>query len=176
MEHTGFPRKHIGLERKDCLKNSSWAEAYSKIQSLTGYTLAILGDRGCGKTQLAVMEAFSGRYKTARYAKAMGFFMDLKETYGNGESTNSVFTRYLNPELLVIDELHRRGSTQWENDFLENLIDCRYDRSKSTILIANLSPEAFALSVGESVVSRMGETGGIIVCDWKPFRGALRVL
>jgi hypothetical protein len=50
------------------------------------------------------------------------------------------------------------------------LLDRRYDNLNSTVLIANQDKAAFAASVGDSIVSRIHETGESIECNWPSFR------
>ena len=79
-------------------------------------------------------------------------------------------------DLLVLDEIQVRSDTEWENSVLTDLIDSRYAAVRSTLLIANLERSALAASLGDSVASRLEETGTIIPCDWPSFRrsGAAR--
>jgi DNA replication protein DnaC len=74
------------------------------------------------------------------------------------------------PRPAGIDEAHERGSTDWENRTLTNIIDHRYDAMRCTLLLSNQSKEQFAESVGPSVTSRILETGEAIICNWPSFR------
>jgi hypothetical protein len=42
------------------------------------------------------------------------------------------------------------------------------------VLVGNLTVAAFAEVVGDSIVSRMQETGGALVCDWPSYRQEVR--
>lgn len=136
---------------------------------------ALLGPRGPGKTWVgcAAVREFCRAGRSALYADAMDVFLAIKGTYDDGArlSQQQVEDRYLRPALLVLDELHERGDTAWEDRMLTRLINKRYAGRLATILISNQSEEDFAGRVGQSVVDRMADGGGIIVCDWPSLRG-----
>jgi len=66
----------------------------------------------------------------------------------------------------VIDEIGKRGDTDWENNLLFHLLDKRYQDMTDTIVLANLTAEEMAKSLGPSLSDRMSETGGLIECTW----------
>ncbi len=142
----------------------------------TGAVLALIGPRGTGKTQLGcdlICEATTGRGMSARYAKAIEFFMGIKATFQrNAEETEkAVIDRFRRPALLVLDEISSRGETEWEDRLFDHLIDERYGAKKDTILIGNfVTVRDFDASVGPSIASRLSETGGVIDCNWASFR------
>lgn len=141
-----------------------------------GGIVALIGSRGNGKTQLAVdlIRHACNDDKTARYLKAMDFFIEVRASFKReSEDDESVILgEYQKPWLLVIDNVDRRGSSEWEDRLLTHLIDKRYDLGVGTILIANLDPTAFAEHVGLDIVDRIRDGGGLIVADWAGFRGA----
>jgi DNA replication protein DnaC len=140
-----------------------------------GGIVALIGTRGTGKTQLAVDLLFKAceHDSLAKYLKAMDFFTELRATFKkNSEADEAgIIEKYTLPRLLVIDNVDRRGSSEWEDRLLTHLIDKRYDRCAATILIANLDEAAFAAHVGVDVVDRIRDGGGLIVADWPGFRG-----
>jgi hypothetical protein len=138
----------------------------------SGFLAALIGNRGTGKSQLAVecIRFTVGKEKTAVYTTAMDIFIDLRDTFKLQESERSVLLRFQRPALLVIDEAQERGETAWEDRMLTALIDYRYSQKRDTILISNLKRDEFEKSMGASVISRMVEVGGIIECSWPSFR------
>ena len=107
----------------------------------------------------------------ARYNKTMDFFKAIKDSYKMPDKTESdIIKDYKKPKLLVLDEIQVRSESAWENNLLTNLIDIRYDYMLNTILIGNLVIDKVRDSVGDSIYSRMEETGGIINCNWESFR------
>jgi hypothetical protein len=138
----------------------------------TGILVALLGIRGCGKTQMAVelIRHTCSRLKPACYTTAMEIFVALRDSYKLQESEQQVLRRYQSPALLVIDEIQERGETAWEDRLLTAIIDYRYSQMRDTVLISNQTELEFKKSMGTSVSSRMTETGGIAECNWPSFR------
>ncbi len=137
-----------------------------------GMLVALIGQRGTGKTQLAVecIRAACGLERAAFYTTAMDIFIALRDAYATKTSEQAVLARYYRPTLLVIDEVQERGETAWEDRMLTAIIDHRYSQLADTIVISNLKRAEFAASMGASVVSRMVEAGGIVECAWPSFR------
>ena len=170
-----IPLRHRNwLERDNT--STEWRAQFDMLLTATetpGSMFCLIGQRGTGKTQMAVslLGAATRAGQTCLYCKAMDFFTDLKDSYSEKSATSKqVFLKYRAPTLLVIDEIQVRSESAWENQSFTHLIDQRYDALKTTILIGNLKPETLAASLGESIYSRMTETGGIVVCDWPSFR------
>jgi len=153
-----------------------WRRQFDMVSDATyepGSIFCLIGHRGTGKTQMAVSLIWKATKdgQTCLYCKAMDFFTDLKDSYGDKSATSKqVFLKYRGPVFLVIDEIQVRSESAWENQAFTHLIDQRYDAMKTTILIGNLKAENLAASLGESIYSRLTETGGIVVCDWQSFR------
>jgi len=89
----------------------------------------------------------------------------------SAESERDVVDRYCRYRLLIIDEAHERGHTDYEGRTLKQIIDRRYDGKFDSLLVSNETREVFAQAVGDSVVSRIHETGSAVECDWRSFRG-----
>lgn len=149
-----------------------WAQKLAIIRGGLGKgsTWALCGTRGNGKTQLAVqaMIETTADGRPGLYTSAVRFFATLKATYRKDakETELQVIDAHRKPSLLVIDEIGKRGETVWEGNLLFELLNNRYADRTDTIVIANLSPQDLAESLGPSITSRLNETGGIIHCDW----------
>jgi DNA replication protein DnaC len=137
--------------------------------------VALLGKRGAGKTWMAcgLAHGFCRRGRSAVYLDALDYFIELKGTYGDSgrSSEASVEARYLRPQLLILDEMHERGETAWEDRMLTRLVNKRYAAELSTVLISNLEPKTFAARVGESIADRIRDGGGLVTCSWPSLRG-----
>lgn len=176
LKDAGFPERHLELSAPDVA--GKWEEKRKFLSDRlgSGFLCALIGSRGVGKTQmgttLAVEVVRSG--KTARFATATRFLMEIKETYGKKDAPKTerqVIVEYSKPKLLIIDELGRRGETDWEDRLLFELLNDRYNAMHDTIVLSNHPTVAeFSKAVGDSLVSRIDETGGVIVCDWKSYR------
>lgn len=183
FRQSGCPNRHVlNLDRIDAGKVPKWAEFRNLLVDQAGYAngylIALLGPRGTGKTEMgvSVIHDCCGRLLTCRYVKALDLFRDLRRAFTpvargeRGESERDVIEEWARLDLLVIDELHQRGESEFENNTLVNLLDRRYDARRCTILIANQSKSEFAAAMGDSVVSRIHETGDALICDWQTFR------
>jgi DNA replication protein DnaC len=159
-----------------------WSDKLDAIKNKlgTGFLIALLGERGTGKTQMAVelMRHLVFRVwpateagTPAAYTSAQEFFLSLRAAYRkSGPSEIEQMAPYVAPDLLVIDEAQERGETEWEQRMLAYVCDKRYFFGLDTLLISNLTPEAFKASIGPSIYSRLIETGGVVVADWPSFR------
>jgi len=105
---------------------------------------ALLGSCGTGKTQMAVeLIRFMVRHHAesavnptahglerwawlggfypdkglAHYSTTMDFFFELRATYKSGakKDEGEVLQRFVRPRLLILDEVHDRRGTDWEN-------------------------------------------------------------
>ena len=163
------PERHL---RSTVDRKGVWGEKLAGIENKlgTGFVYGLIGTRGNGKTQLAVevMRTATERLMSAYYETAVMIFSRLKATFRPDatETEIKVIEQLRSHKLLVIDEIGKRGESAWENNLLFGLVDKRYNDMTDTILIANLEPAQFTECVGESLSSRMNETGGLIIADW----------
>lgn len=178
MVKANIPKRHTRGVKID--PNHPWVPQCEIVSRRlgAGFLLALLGDRGTGKTQMAVVVMMVGfkAQRTGLYVSAMDVFLDVRATYSNPDaSERDALGRFLGPDMLVIDEIQQRGETDFEDRILAYLIDQRYGAMKDTIVIANLTPDALKDSLDPSIVDRLRETGGIIECTWPSFRGGADV-
>jgi len=174
LSKANIPARHRTTPASE-LTGGAWHKLQQRILSRigSGFIIAIVGPRGTGKTQSAVeiAKSVSRAGKRPLYSTAMGFFLDIKESFRDkGGSERAVIDRYCVPAYLILDEMQERGETAWEDRLLTHLIDRRYQAEKDTLLISNQTKENFLISIGESVSSRIIETGGVAVCDWPSYR------
>jgi DNA replication protein DnaC len=134
--------------------------------------LAILGPPGLGKSYLAAaaVRLACNLGKSGMYRKTLDFFIDLRGGYGGKNNERAVLDSYIRPKVLAFDETAERGESDWENRMLGYVLDRRYEEARLTILTSNDKPEQFGKSLGERVMSRLSETGKIIICAWRPIR------
>lgn len=136
---------------------------------------ALIGPRGTGKTAIAtcLCREFAALGKSSYCSTAQALFRDIRKNWGErgGNSNEDKFLRRLQSvDLLVFDEVQVRSESAWENNVLVDLIDTRYGELRSTLLISNLDQRGFAESLGDSICSRMMETGTVLICDWPTWR------
>lgn len=170
----GIPARH--QRPFTAAEDSPWFGAFEEVMgSPRGSTLLLCGNRGTGKTQLACKVAAQScrNLESARYTTAVEFFLHLREAM-KGENVDAserrLLTEYSAYHLLIIDEAHERGETDWEDRMLTHLLDRRYRELRTTILITNQRKAEALDALGPSIVDRIRECGGIIECSWPSFR------
>jgi DNA replication protein DnaC len=115
---SGCPERQANIGKID--PGSKWQASLEllsgQLRFANGFIVAILGQRGTGKTQLAialVRRACAAQLR-CRYIKASDLFRSIRSTYGRSdkqETEEEVFNRWVSYDLLVIDESHERGET-----------------------------------------------------------------
>jgi DNA replication protein DnaC len=129
--------------------------------------LAVCGIPGRGKTHLAcgLIRAFCGCGLSALYRRTRQIFDKLTSTAWEGKEKYR--ESLIHPDLLVLDEVSfRDGDKEWQNNELATLIDRRYARQRSTLLLSNLRPDdqdgepGLRSNLGPSIMRRLIETGG----------------
>ncbi len=173
---SGVPDLHRGKIGDRHYADGKWGDTYHRLKQFAadGALIVLLGSRGTGKTQLAVglLADVCAAGNRVRYLKAMDLFREIRNCYRkDGPSEVETVDKLCKCGALVIDEAQERSDSEWENRTLTNIIDRRYDGMKTTILVSNMTRQAFGEAVGPSVVSRMHERGEVVVCDWDSFRG-----
>jgi DNA replication protein DnaC len=155
-------------------------EPLAKARQLLPYvegngTIAIIGDRGRGKTVMATWFAEQRRQKhqpPGTYIRALDLFVAIRKSWlpHSMEDEWSALEGFRKTPFLVIDEFQERSDSDWENRLLVNILDHRHGSLLPTVIIANLDMEAFSQTAGPSLVSRISQTGGIVQCRWSNFR------
>ena len=127
-------------------------------------TLAIIGNRGTGKTRFAAEVIKDMAPDSAIYITAMELFMRIRATFDKEatKTENDIVRELSRTKLLVIDELQERSESAWENRLLTHIIDKRYGDERPTLLISNLTADELTESLGDSIADRMRQGGGMI--------------
>lgn len=143
----------------------AYAENFHKHHA-EGRSLLLLGNVGTGKTHLAAAIAdyvirnygFNALYRTV-----YGILQHVKGSFDKESEYNEseAFQAFIDPELLIIDEVGATKSTEFEQQTLFNIVNGRYEQQIPTIVISNLMPEELVQALGERCVDRLREGGGI---------------
>ena len=170
-----LPKRHVVNARAAIAgKHPQWQQLLATLYAGldTGQIRVLLGGRGTGKTQAAVALCLYAESKGRRtlYCNAYGMFAEIRKTFDGDGSQSSAVGRLCVPNVLVVDELNEVKGSPWERQTLSHIVDMRYQRMLDTILISNHSPGEFREAVGESIMDRIAETGGVHECAWDSFR------
>lgn len=171
-----IPRRH----REHLQREPVWAEGVAEqawdVVTNTRGTLALIGPRGTGKTQLAVWLAWYWVHNiggSAWYTRADEAFETMRREFDGDTAQGTAMRKLCRSGLLIVDEMQdRKHDSQYERQQMNRLLDKRYGELYPTILIGNERPEEFAENVGPSIVSRIQEGGAVIVMDGPSFRKA----
>lgn len=172
-ERTGFPARYrAGWERPT---DALWIERHAKLVAAikSGGIIGMIGPRGTGKTRHAAEAMRDCARVFGRYATAMGLFLRIRATFDKRkaiESESDIVAEMSRSPLLVLDEIQERGETAWEDRILTHLLDARYGAMLPTIVLGNVGLAALQQQLGDSIVSRLTETGGVMEINGPSFR------
>jgi len=166
-------------QRKVLSVCQAYAENFHKNHA-DGRSLLLLGNVGTGKTHLAAAIAdyvirnygFNALYRTV-----YGILQHVKGSFDREAEYNEseAFQAFIDPELLIIDEVGATKSSEFEQQTLFNIINGRYEQQVPTIVISNLMPEELVGALGERCVDRLREGGGIAqVFTWGSARKSIK--
>jgi len=190
LQRWGFEPRFQCEHAKLHPKQAATLNSVRGMMKRKGAIVALVGERGLGKTTIASLfaidKAWSNyheamkesplRFESVIYrkcAKLIARYKPLFSDFGSIETESLLESfEYLakEQEYVVIDELHDCDDLKMKTRVLTDLIDRRYACRRDTILIANQTPADFEATIGDSILSRLNEHGGIIECKWPSYR------
>jgi DNA replication protein DnaC len=136
--------------------------------------LVLMGTVGTGKTLLACEFAESwikNLTRSVRYTTANGMIKEIQASYGReGKSEEGEIMRFVQYDLLILDEIDAKPETANANLLLTEIINRRYGEEKPVIVITNQPFEKIADFVGDRVADRLHENAFVCSFDWPSFR------
>jgi len=139
-----------------------------------GASLMMIGSPGTGKNMLAAIigQELIKRDFLFLHTTAMKLIRKVKDSWRNKEqSEQDVISSFVAPDLLVIDEIGVQFGSATEQLYLTEIINDRYEKRRSTILISNLKLSQLAEVMGERAIDRFYDDGSkILVFDWSSYR------
>ena len=164
-------------DKMDDFRDRSQFEAMTYVKSFVdtypekkGFLL--MGEPGLGKTLLTVGAIAQLTLTKAVECVFTDFFFllsDLRKAYSEKIPENDIIGPLISAEVLVIDEMGKGRSSEWELGILDQLISKRYNSSKKTLVTTNYmyrefiddssrkSTEILEDRVGERIASRLYE-------------------
>jgi DNA replication protein DnaC len=126
-----------------------------------GQGIFFWGMPGRGKTHIAcaIMRNFIVRGKRAQRERFKDIVDKIQDTFSKHTSAEMVYQRYINADLLCIEDLGTGKSDTMQTDFnqdvLLKIIDRRIEAKKTTIITSNLSPDSIRDAFGSRVGGRL---------------------
>lgn len=146
-----------GEDRKNAEYNLRACKSYAENFGEKSPNLTFIGATGLGKTHMstaiarAVIEkGYDVVYETAQ--NIMNDFEAEKFSYGKEEKRTG---RYMDCDLLIIDDLGTEAQSQYTVAFLYNIINTRINTGKKTIINTNLARAELHKRYGDRITSRL---------------------
>ncbi|MBP9742802.1 MAG: ATP-binding protein [Burkholderiales bacterium] len=155
---------------KLAVKNTMLGFAHDiKANLKIGRNVLLAGNPGNGKTHLSVAAAKSAIDSgyTALFT-TVGEMIDKINEAGWNKAT--AIANYTIPDLLILDEVtYTLNSEEQKNLF--KVLNKRYEQIRSTIIQTNLSILDLKNVLGERIIDRLRENGGIVLYfTWESYR------
>ena len=136
-----------GVYKKMC-SNFEAAKQYAEDFSKNGGNLLIIGSTGTGKTHIttSIAKVVISKGHSVIYDSAENIVSDFEaDKFKSGYSQKeSVSDKYLECDLLIIDDLGTEFQSQFSSVCLYNLINTRQNKGLSTIISTNLDSKKLA--------------------------------
>lgn len=151
LRDAGVPEPHIGPLLSGNADASAAMCDVAKFTESDRSILLLCGDRGVGKSFAAASTLDPGG----------GLCLRATQLARLSDYDKDAFAAIESARVLVIDDLGQEYSDKSEFFIsrFDDVISCRYDSGRTTILTANMSKEAFKERYGERVADRIREVG-----------------
>ncbi len=133
--------------------------------------LLLVGGTGLGKTHLstALARRLIERGFDVFYSSAVGLISDFERNrFGNGmaEETARDTSRYMESDLLILDDLGTEVVNQFTLSCLYHVLNTRLNLGRSTVISTNLTPTELRRTYSDRITSRLFGEFYVV-----PFRG-----
>jgi DNA replication protein DnaC len=122
--------------------------------------LLLTGGTGTGKTHLAAA-IFIDRVKarqSIRFRRAAQLFQTIRDSYGQDDvSEEDILRDYIEPPMLILDDLGAGGLSDHERRYTLEVIDRRLNAQRPTIVTMNWTLAELSERMDERVASRLSE-------------------
>lgn len=142
--------------------------------SKLGRSLIFCGSAGTGKTHLACALLRDLAYNQGRqgyYCSAYAAIQAVRECYSKRDMVEAqVMQRFLQPDLLVLDEIGVQYGSDSEKLILFNILNGRYEAMKPSIVITNMAHAEIRDYLDRSYDRLRDNGGGVLTFDWSSWR------
>lgn len=161
-------------QRRALKMASRYVETFDDPNSAGG-SLVFCGKPGTGKTHLAcaIGHALIDGQHAVLFSSVLAAVRHIKETYrkDSTRTESDAIGDLVEPDLLILDEIGVQIGSEHEKMLVFEIINERYQQCRSTVLISNLNQDELTSYLGERVMDRFREAGGVIAFDWTSYRG-----
>lgn len=141
----------------------------------SGTSVILTGCPGTGKTHLACALLYEAKKQgySVRFTNVRKLVRSVRDTWKEGaaESESQVIDRYIDLDLLVIDEVGVQAKSENEQHIIFDVLNGRYENVKPTIILSNEDLATIREIIGERAYDRLREGGGkAFAFDWDSYR------
>lgn len=153
----------------------SYADGFDEVQK-AGRSAIFCGKPGTGKTHLAVGIGLHAMTlgKLVLFTTVQRAVRRVKDSWrkDSTESETDVIDILVEPDLLILDEIGVQFGSEFEKNLMFDILNERYEKSRPSLLLSNLTAPEVKAFLGERVYDRLREDGGkCIPFDWSSHRG-----
>lgn len=175
FQRCSFDNYQVINQQQALIKNAmkEFAEQFEDHLEM-GTPVLLLGGVGTGKTHLAsaVANQIANNGYDTIFRSVSQIIRSIRDTWGKSGEEQKLLEIYRSVDLLIIDEVGVQAGSDNERNILFDIINGRYEEMKPTIMISNLTPDAFTMAVGQRISSRIQHDGKLLPFDWNDYRAA----
>lgn len=152
----------------------TYADRFEEAQK-AGRSAIFCGKPGTGKTHLAVGIGLHAMAlgKLVLFTTVQRAVRRVKDSWrkDSAESETDVIEMLVQPDLLILDEIGVQFGSDFEKNLMFDILNERYEKSRPSLLLSNLTAPEVKAFLGERVYDRLREDGGkCIPFDWTSHR------
>ncbi len=173
-----IPKRFSGVRCESPTADEKWKRAVEPARDLlcykpTGQIIVLCGNRGSGKTTMAVQLmhcAMKHKHYFAHYSTLETYLNRIRGYKADLEVIREDFN---DPKVLALDEVGKIGDSAWEERQLFHLVNERFNDNKHTIMMCAAQPDGLDAILSPSIRDRIHEDGCVVHLDWPSFRPKL---
>lgn len=151
----------------------AFADNFASTYAGTDASLVLIGGLGTGKTHLAccLVKRVIKLGFVAKKVSAKQLVRSVRKAWNNKNADEeAIIKAYAEYDLLVIDEVGKGAGSENERDIIGEVIDCRYEHLRPTVILSNCNVQTMGKYIDERSVDRLHENGNFVAMDWNSNR------